>query len=258
MLFNIKTERLSGFILVIGLVCLWEIYSRFNEDFIFLPPFTRIIGVFINKLFDIAFLKDIGLTLGRCFIGYIIANFLMIPSGIIMGRNILVYNLFEPLIEFFRPMPSAAIIPIAILFLGIGDEMKLFVIFFGSCWPILINTIEGVRGVDPMYVKTGLVFNFTSKEILYKIIFPASLPSIFTGMRISIAIALILTITVEMISGGSGIGYYILDAERSFHFAEMYTGVLTIGILGYLINWGFLSFENKILNWYKQSKKLTN
>ena len=253
-----SANKYSGFLLLLILVCLWEFYARINTEFVFLPPFSKVINTFFHKLTDLSFLNNIALTLFRCFAGYAIAGILMIPMGVIMGRNRFIFHLFEPLVEFFRPMPSAAIIPVAILFLGIDNEMKLFVIYFGSSWPILINTIEGVRGVEPMYIKTGMVFNFSPKEILYKIIFPASLPNIITGMRISIAIALILTITVEMISGGNGIGYYILDAERSFHFPEMYASVLTIGILGYLINICFITFENKILKWYKQSKMISN
>lgn len=255
---RIKFQKISGFILLLLLVCLWELFSHFKPDYIFLPSFSKVVSTLFSNLGEPTFLKDIALTLIRCFAGYLIAVIIMIPLGVIMGKSRSIFYLLEPLVEFFRPMPSAAIIPIAILFLGIDNEMKLFVIFFGSSWPILINSIEGVKGTEPMYIKTGIVFNLTPKEILFKIIFPASLPAIITGMRISIAIALILAITVEMISGGNGIGYYILDAERSFHFAEMYAGVLTIGIIGYLINLSFVSLENKILWWYKQSKRITN
>ncbi|MGD2035424.1 MAG: ABC transporter permease subunit, partial [Bacteroidales bacterium] len=153
-------------------------------------------------------------------------------------------------------MPSAAIIPIAILFLGIEDNMKIFVICFGSSWPILINTIDGVKSVEPMYIKTGMVYNFSNFKIFTKILIPASLPVIFTGFRISIAIALILAITVEMIVGGNGLGYYILDAERSFKFSEMYSGIFTVGIIGYFINYSIVKLENKFLYWHKKSNQI--
>ena len=249
-----KIKNYSGFLLIVVLIIVWEIYSRAISDSLYLPPFSDIFRTCVLQLTTATYLQDIGYSLMRCFTGYFLASLIMIPLGVLMGRNNLVYSLFEPLVEFFRPMPSAAIIPIAILFFGIGDKMKLFVVFFGASWPILINTIDGVRGVEPMYIQTGMVFGFSPQKILYKIIIPASLPGIFTGMRISVAIALILVITVEMIAGGNGIGYFILDAERSFHFAEMYAGVFTIGLMGYGINLLLSKLENKVLWWYKQSK----
>lgn len=245
-------KRIPGLIMIGILVLLWEFYAQMNPDFVFLPAFSEIVLTLLTNLVNLDFLSHIGWTMGRCLVGFSTALLIMIPLGVLMGRNSFIYFLFEPIVEFFRPMPSAAIIPIAILFLGIDNEMKLFIIFFGSSWPILINTIQGVQSVEPLYVKTGQVFNLSKRDILTKIVFPASLPSIFAGLRISVAIALILSITVEMIvTTGKGIGYYILDAERSFHFAEMYAGVLTIGIIGYLVNYILLKISKNQIDWNK-------
>jgi NitT/TauT family transport system permease protein/sulfonate transport system permease protein len=129
--------------------------------------------------------------------------------------------------------------------------MKLAVIMFGSLWPILINTIHGVRGIDPILIDTGRTFNLSQKKLLTKIIIPGASPSIVTGMRISLAIALILAVTVEMIAGNDGLGFCIIDWERSFRFTEMYAGIFTLGILGYLINFLFMKIESKVMRWYK-------
>lgn len=254
--FSTSLRKIYGFILVIVLLLFWEFYARSISETVFLTPVSIVISTFFSKIFDSSYLLDIGFTLGRWFSGYLISAVIMIPIGILMGRSRFIYNLFEPLVEFFRPMPSAAIIPIAILFLGIGTQMKLFVVLFGASWPILINTIDGVRGIEPTYLQTGMIFGLSKNRILNEIVIPASLPNIVTGLRISMAIALILAITVEMIAGGDGIGYYILDAERSFHFAEMYAGVLTIGLLGYFLNMIFLVGERKVLAWYYEAKKV--
>lgn len=249
-----RGRALSIVVLVIILL-LWEFFPRQGNFEVFLPKVSLILKTFFLNLGREAFLMDVFSTTGRAFIGFLIASAVMIPLGLLMGKVRFVYQLFEPFIEFFRPMPSAAIIPIAILFLGIDDEMKLFVIFFGSSWPILINTIEGVKGIEPILLKTGKVFGFSNRKMLLSIILPASMPMIIAGVRISVAISLILAITVEMIVGGNGIGYFILDAERSFNFPDMYAGVLTIGLLGIFVNYLVRLLERKTISWYKKSKK---
>jgi ABC-type nitrate/sulfonate/bicarbonate transport system permease component len=168
-----------------------------------------------------------------------------------MGRSKKINNLLEPLVEMLRPIPSAAIIPVAILFFGIFDSMKIFVISFACVWPILLNTIDGVKSIDRTLIETGMTFNLTKKQFLFKIVLPGASPNIVTGMRISLAISLILAITVEMISGNNGLGFFILDAERSFKYPEMYAGILLIGVIGYLINTIFLKSTNRVMEWHK-------
>ena len=143
-----------------------------------------------------------------------------------MGRSRRIALLLNPIAEILRPIPSAAIIPVAILFLGIDERMKIAVVVFGSTLPILLNTIYGVRSVDLLLIDTGRTFNLSRLAFLRKIVIPAALPSIATGLRISLAISLILTITVEMIAGNSGLGFLILDYERSFRYAGVYAGVV--------------------------------
>jgi len=247
-----KGNRLSGFILIVFLLLLWEGVSRCKlVNPIFFPPFSEIIDALIKTTITGELPKHIGYTTFRCFLGFLIAIFIAVPVGVIMGRSKLIYSLFEPLVEMLRPIPSAAVIPVAILFLGIYTKMKLAVIMYGALWPILINTFHGVRGIDPILIDTGRTFNLNKKQFLMKIIIPAASPNIATGMRISLAIALILAITVEMIAGSNGLGFYIIDWERSFHFKEMYAGIFALGILGYLINFAFIKIDSKVMRWYK-------
>jgi len=249
---NLREKKLIGFILIIVLLLLWESVSQFNlVSPVFLPPVSRIVWTLIKMMISGELLRHAGYTVYRCFLGYFLAIIVAVPVGIMMGRSKFLYNLLEPLVEMLRPIPSAAIIPVAILFLGIYTKMKLVVIMFGSLWPILINTIHGVRGIDTILIDTGRNFGLNRKQFLWKIIVPGASPSIATGMRISLAIALILAITVEMIVGSDGLGFFIIDWERSFHFAEMYAGILTLAILGYLINFLFLKVDSKVMRWYK-------
>jgi ABC-type nitrate/sulfonate/bicarbonate transport system permease component len=166
-----------------------------------------------------------------------------------MGTIPMVYRLLEPITEFIRPIPSSAYIPVAILFLGIGNEMKVFVIFLACMFPILLNTYGGVRGIDSVLIDTGRTFGLSRVKALWQIILPASLPSILTGMRISLGIALIVAVVAEMITGNSGIGYFILDMQRIFRVPEMFAGIFTLGLLGFLINFIFLRVEGHFLRW---------
>ena len=230
-------------------ILFWEISSNTGYSAVYLPSFSSILENFYELLSNYNYWKHIATTFYRFFVGFLITTIFGIPIGLLLGWNKNSYRLFEFLIEFFRPLPSASVIPIAILFLGIGDNMKIFVIAFGSFWPILINTIDGVRNIEPLFLKTAKVFEINKLKILKRIILPSALPQIFSGLKISIAISLILAITVEMIVGGNGIGYFIIDAERSFQFKNMYAGVFTIGIIGYLLNLILNQVEKWILYW---------
>ena len=183
---------------------------------IFLPPPTQIAAHLVHLIGTGELLDAAGTTLARCFGGYSLAAAVAIPVGIAMGRSRRIALLLNPIAEILRPIPSAAIIPVAILFLGIDERMKIAVVVFGSTLPILLNTIYGVRSVDLLLIDTGRTFNLSRLAFLRKIVIPAALPSIATGLRISLAISLILTITVAMIAGNSGLGFLILDYERSF------------------------------------------
>ena len=247
-------ERWQGMCLLAGVVLVWELGAHLNViNAAFLPPPTQIAAAFADAITSGEMAAAALLTLARCLGGYALTAIAGIILGVLMGISQRIYSLLEPLIEMLRPIPSAAVIPIAILFLGIDERMKLAVIMFGSLWPILLNTIHGVRSVDPLLIDTGRTFNLTGSAFLWKIVIPASLPHIATGLRISLAISLILTITVEMIAGSSGLGFLILDYERSFRYPPMYAGIVLLGLIGFLLNAVVVSVERRWLAWTRQS-----
>jgi len=251
------SKKYSGFIVIFFILVLWEVLSKTAiVNNIFLPPFSKVIKTFFTLIFTSEMWVHIYHTLLRCFTGYFVAALVGVPIGLIMGRSNKIYNLLEPSVEILRPIPSAAIIPVAILFLGIDNSMKIFVITFACLWPILINTIAGVHGIDKILIETAQTFKLSKGKFLVDIVFPASLPGIITGMRISLAIALILAVTVEMIAGNNGIGFFILESERTFLFPEMYAAVICIGVIGYIINKGFLRVTSLFISWHKNQDKL--
>jgi ABC-type nitrate/sulfonate/bicarbonate transport system permease component len=244
-------SRISGLVLIALLLAGWELLARSEVlATVAFPPFSRV----FNALWGLTVTGQIaGLllpSLERLAIGYVLALAFGVGFGIAMGYFRSAYVLFEPLTELLRPIPSPAYVPIAILFLGLGDEMKVFVIAFSSFFPILLNTYSGVRAVDIIQINTARTFGKGAGETLLKVIVPAALPQIFTGMRISLAIALIMVVISEMVASVDGIGYYILNAQRAFRVPEMYAGVITLGLLGYALNALFVRFERHVLRWH--------
>lgn len=247
---KLPASKLGGIFLVVALLAAWEALARSGiVEAISFPPFSKVFTTFWSLIISGKMVLLILPSLERLAIGYMIAVAIGIGFGILMGYFSTVFDLFEPLTEILRPIPSPAYIPIAILFLGLGDEMKIFMIAFSCVFPILLNTYSGVRSVDPIQINTARTFGLRAAAIMRKVIIPAASPQIFTGMRVSLAIALIMVVISEMVASVDGIGFYILNAERSFRVLDMYAGVLTLGALGYLLNWLFIRLERRLLHW---------
>ena len=191
----------------------------------------------------------LGITLYLLFTAYFAASALAIAAGLAMGRFAPVYNLLEPLTEVLRPLPKAALLPPLILFLGLSDAMKLAVIGLGVFFPVLINTVQGVRGVDPVLVDTGRTFRCGRRALLLGIVLPAALPLVLAGMRVSLGLGLILVVIAEMLAGTGGLGYLIIDMQRSFRVRDMYAWIVILAVLGYALNAVFLKLEQRLIHW---------
>jgi ABC-type nitrate/sulfonate/bicarbonate transport system permease component len=246
------SERLNvtGLGLFAALLLVWEFSSRASPDLeSYFPPVSRV----IQALFEFSVARElfghlIG-SLGRFLGGYFIAAAIAIAAGVVLGYSRFAYSLFAVPIELLRPMPSVAIIPVAILMLGIGDAMMIAVTVYASAWPILLSTVDGVRNIDRTLIDTGKTFGLGRWRILREIALPAAAPYIATGLRVSLPIALILVTTSEMVVGASGLGYFILDEERSLRTTHMYAGVAVVALAGYALNRLFTLVESRALAW---------
>ena len=242
--------RALGFLLLIALGVLWEAVVRLNiVDTPTLPALTSVLLAFWQLLTDGTFASVFLPSLERLFIGYFIACVVAVVLGVAMGFNRWIYRLFEPLVEILRPIPSPAYVPMAILFLGIGNQMKIFMVAFASFFPVLLNTISGVVNVERVLIDTGRTFGLSRAQMITKVVLPSASVYIMTGMRISLAVALIVTVLAEMVTGNDGIGFFILSSQRSFHIAEMYAAVIALAIVGYALNHLFLLIEGRLLAW---------
>lgn len=247
----LNDTKLLGVLLILAILALWEVSVRAGwVDSISVPLFSGVLERWWELMQDGVLLTETWSTLWRMFVGYVLAIIVGVLLGLAMGYFRVMYNLLEPLTEILRPMPSPAYIPIVILFLGIQDSMKIFIIFFACLWPILLNTYSGVASVEPVRVNTARTFQLSHWQMLRKVIVPASAPLIFTGLRISLAIALIVAIISEMIASNDGLGHFILFSQRSFRVEEMFAGTITLGAVGYALNWLFVRLEHHVLRWH--------
>lgn len=228
----------SGFVAVVIFCLLWEVlaYSGLVQPAIYFPPLSQVLVTTFNAIVAGDLLYHIGVTLYRALAGLFFASLLAIPLGILMGYYQKIYNAGKVLIELFRPLPPIALIPVGILFLGLYDPMKISIITFGSFWPILINTIVGVQQINKDLLDVAKIFGLSKWKILGEVVFRSALPYILAGMRVALSIALIVSVAADMLVGSEGIGFFIIDAERSFKFNEMYAGLIVLAIVGFLLN----------------------
>jgi ABC-type nitrate/sulfonate/bicarbonate transport system permease component len=237
--------------LVFGLfLLLWECGSRSSPKLqVYITPVSQILDALGHLIFSGQVTAHLLTTLRRFMEGYLLAAVIAVSAGVALGYFRFAHSLLEMLIEFLRPMPSVAIIPVAILLLGIGDWMIVAVTVYASMWPILVNTIDGVRRIERTLIDTGRTFGLARRRMLWQVVLPAASPYILTGLRISLSIALILVTTAEMIAGSRGLGFFILDEERSLHSGNMYAGIILVAVLGYLLNRLFVALEEKTMKW---------
>jgi ABC-type nitrate/sulfonate/bicarbonate transport system permease component len=177
-----------------------------------------------------------------------------VAGGIALGLSPVLRRATEPIVEFLRAIPAPALLPFALLVLGVGNGSKIFVIAFVCLWPVLLNAVDGVAGVDPTLVDTGRVYRIPGRDRLTHVVLPAAAPQIFAGMRTSLSLALILMVISEMVASSNGIGYFVLQSQRSFAIPEMWSGIILLGLLGYAFNAVFLLIERRVLAWYRGAR----
>ena len=246
-----RSGRWLGYALIVLLLALWEGAGilRWVDPFT-VPRISSVVATLWELMRSGELPLQVGSSLWRMFAGYAIGVVLGISVGVLMGSFRAAYHLLEPITEILRPIPSPAYVPLAILFLGIDDEMKIFMIAFASFFPVLLNTYSGVRSVDPVQLGTASTFGARGIRLLWQIVLPSAAPYIFTGMRISLAVALIVMVISEMVAASNGIGYFILAAQRGFKVREMYAGIITLAAIGYCMNRVFLAIEARMLAWH--------
>ncbi len=241
--------RLLGIAVFLAALGLWEAWARIEPSFVF-PPASAI----VERAWEIwptsEFLRMVAPSLERLAAGYAIGAGVGIAVGVVMGASLPIRQMLGPLVEILRATPPIAIVPAAIVILGLGDSMRITVIAFGVLFPVLVNSVDGVRAVSPEARDTASLLRLGFIERILRIYFPAALPSIFAGLRVALSIGLVMVVISEFVGGSDGIGYYILFEQTTYNVNEVYGGILFLGLLGYVLNTLFLLAEQRVLAWH--------
>jgi ABC-type nitrate/sulfonate/bicarbonate transport system permease component len=233
----------------------WELVSRTGlisqRD---LPAMTTAFRELWELMTTRAFWVDYLETIRGWALGIVLATLLAVPIGIVLGSNDFLGSAFRVPIEFLRPIPSAALIPVLFLTLGTNVKSEVFLATFGAFWPLLVQTIYGVRDVDPVTNDTGRSFGLGRTERLFRITLPSAVPYIWTGLRIASTIALILAFTAELFMGTGGLGQRLNVADSFGLYDQVYAIALAIGFLGIGIHLALSALERRVLRWHPSQR----
>ncbi|WP_271568440.1 ABC transporter permease [Bradyrhizobium sp. CCBAU 11386] len=237
-------------LLLVLLLSVWEAAPRLGLiDPVFLPPFSEVIAAGwqlaqAGELYD-----DVSASLLRALSGFVISVTLIVPLGLAVGWYGRLGNLLNQFIEICRNTAPLALLPVFILLLGIGETSKITMVIYSCAWPLLLNTIAAVKQVDPLLIKSARTMGATPQQLFRKVILPAALPTIFVGIRLASASAMLVLVASEMVGAKAGLGYLIINSQYSFLIPQMYFGILGITVVGLTLNAVLEALERRLMRW---------
>ena len=236
--------------LLAGFLAVWQIGSTqgWINPTVF-PPLDAILSALWQGLTSGALLDDIAISLQRSGIAFAAAVGLAIPLGLFMGQIRAVEQALDPILQFFRQTSALALYPVFILLLGLGEASKVFVIFWATLFPILLATIGGVKEVDRKLIEMAATFGASRATIFRRVVLPASVPSIFVGLRLSATTALLLLIAAEMIGANKGLGFQVMNAQYNFQIPQMFAAILLLAALGLTANALLVTLQRRLCRW---------
>jgi NitT/TauT family transport system permease protein len=248
----IYDTRLSGAFLLLVLVLLWEILPRSGVLYArYFPPFSTVMEALFEGVRSGEILKQAAISISRAFQGYLLAILIGVVLGTLTGTIRWLSDMLDITVELLRPMPSVALVPIAILLFGTSDYYNISIITFGCTWPIYINTFDGTKSIDTQWIDTGKIYGATRLDLIRKVIIPAALPYIISGLRISLGTSIIVVTVTEMLGSYKGLGFFIMETYSAYQIPQMYSGIIVIGVVGYALNRLFLVVEERFMAWHK-------
>jgi ABC-type nitrate/sulfonate/bicarbonate transport system permease component len=249
--------RLGGLALrlsvLVALIAAWQIATVLVDDPVNWPRFTDVAVRFWEMWATDpdAWVQSLLPSVVRLLVGWLGAVVVGVLLGGLIGLSARARDFVDPIVQFLRAIPPPALLPLFIVLLGIGDSMKAVMILFGVVWPILINTADGVASVEPVQRETGRVFRIGFWDELTRIILPSAAPKIFAGLRISLSIAVILMVISEMVAAVNGVGFELVQAQRSFRSLDVWATIVLLGLLGYTLNAILGAVEGHVLRWHR-------
>lgn len=241
-------------VIIVLFLVLWEIAPRIQlVDPFVMPPLSQVLLALYTLIITGELFVNLAASLQRVFIGLLTALSIGIPLGIFMGWYSKVEEIADPLLQLFRNTPVTAMYPVFMLMFGLGETSKIAVIFWASVWASLLATIGGVKAIDPLLIKSARSMGISEFTLFKKVVLPASLPSVITGIRLSASSSIIILILAEMLGGSKGMGILIYNSQQLHKTPEMYSGIITMSLLGVIINKLLVLFEKNATRW-KESK----
>ena len=237
-------------LLVLALLALWEAVPRLGlTDPAFLPPFSDVIAAGWQLAQSGELYDDVTASLLRALSGFLISVVLIVPLGLAVGWYARLGDLLNQFIEVCRNTAPLALLPVFILLLGIGELSKITMVVYSCAWPLLLNTIAAVKQVDPLLVKSARTMGASPQQLFRKVILPAALPTIFVGIRLASAAAMLVLVASEMVGAKAGLGYLVIYSQYSFLIPQMYFGILGITVIGLVFNAVLEALERRLMRW---------
>ncbi|WP_409180876.1 ABC transporter permease [Amycolatopsis sp. VS8301801F10] len=243
----------AAFVKSVALVLLlaaWEIAPLAGlADPVFLPPFHAVLGALAELAGNGQLAANAGASLTRSLAGFALAVATAVPLGVLIGWYKPVSDVLTPLVQVFLNTAALALLPVFVLILGIGETSKIAIVFYACTWPILLNTISAVRSVDPTLLKLARSLDLSAPRLFARVVLPASVPTIFTGIRLAGAAAIVVVIAAEMVGAKAGLGYLINFSQYNFAIPRMYAGIVAISVLGVAFNQLLVTVERRFTSW---------
>ncbi|MER8725971.1 ABC transporter permease [Mesorhizobium sp. M1027] len=241
---------LSRYGVLIAFLALWQVSSSAGwVNTAVLPPIDMIVAALWKGLAGGTLLGDIAISLQRAGLAFAAAVLVAIPLGLFMGQVRAVETALDPILQVFRQTSALALYPVFILLLGLGEASKVFVIFWATLFPLLLNTIGGVKQVDPKLLEMARVYGARQLTVFRRVVLPGAVPSIFVGLRLSATTALLLLIASEMIGANKGIGFQVMNAQYNFQIPLMFAAIVILASLGLIANQALVSLQRRLCRW---------
>lgn len=252
---KLLSSFLVGLIFPVLILLIWYVLGvqdKINQAL--LPTLPQTLSTAWELLADGSLFGDIAVSIGRVLKGFAIGAILGIVIGTLMGLHRPIYNLLNSLVAILRPIPMMALIPLFILWLGIGESCKVALIALGSFWSVLLNTIHGIQSVDPKLLEVTTVLEKKRFVVLTQVYLPAALPAIITGLRLGMGTAWACVVAAEMMAASKGVGYMLMFARELSQPDKLMVGVFSIGLVGLLIDKVILFIQKKVLWWNTEQR----
>jgi NitT/TauT family transport system permease protein len=247
---SVLTKTFTKTIAVLALLALWEIAPRVGiVDPVFLPPFHEVVRALVDLVANGQLASNIEASLIRSLSGFALALVVAVPLGLLIGWYKPVSDVLTPLLQVFLNTAALALLPVFVLILGIGETSKIAIVVYACTWPILLNTITAVRNVDPTLLKLARSLDLSPLRLFARVVLPASVPTIFTGIRLAGAAAIVVVIAAELVGAKAGLGYLINASQYNFAIPQMYAGIVTISVIGVLFNQLLVVIERRFTSW---------